>query len=105
MPDRPRRRPASVDVARARARASQGFNTVKLAFIFMYVYLTQGKRPFALSQCDPKNFKLEKQTKEMASLMHLGGDKYRLVLGNHGAVSPRQAKTKTSFPLDVTLRG
>jgi hypothetical protein len=25
------------------------------------------------------------------------------VLGDHGAISPRQAKTKTSFPLDVTL--
>ena len=40
----------------------------------------------------------------MASLMHVGGDKYRLVMGDHGAVSPRQAKTKTSFPLDVTQK-
>ena len=56
-----------------------------------------------LKWCDPKDFKLEEHTKEMASVMHLGDDKYRLVLGNHGAVSPGQAKTKTSFPLDVTL--
>ena len=56
-----------------------------------------------LKWCDPTDFKLEEHTKDMASLMHLGDSKYRLVLGNHGPASPGQAKTKTSFPLDVTL--
>eukprot|EP01046_Picozoa_sp_COSAG06_P030485 COSAG06_NODE_2897_length_6120_cov_56.864308_5_plen_231_part_00 len=57
----------------------------------------------SLKWCDPKDFILEEHTKEMASLMHLGDNKYRIVLGNHGPASPGQAKTKTSFPLDVTL--
>ena len=56
-----------------------------------------------LKWCDPKDFKLEEHTKDMASLMHLGDSKYRVVLGNHGPASPGQAKTKTSFPLDITL--
>jgi hypothetical protein len=56
-----------------------------------------------LKWCDPKDFKLEEHTKEMASLMHLDNGDYRLVLGNHGAASPGQVKTKTSFPLDITL--
>ena len=46
-----------------------------------------------LKWCDPEDFKLEEHTKEMASLMHLGDGKYRLVLGDHGAISPGQAKT------------